>query len=171
MKNLKEKNLNLVFVYGTLMDGLHNNYILKNGGANLISKAMTQHSFVMFASSYNGIPFVADVPTDCDPSTPGITWLENATNINGEVWSCNDETLAMLDRLEGHPKWYKREEINTYTNAHHWAFREEIKAWCYLMPMTEKEMHDSINYPVIVRDGNFKNIRWDYIQHPNTPEE
>lgn len=152
------KNTNLVFVYGTLMDGLHNNYILKNGGSKLISKAMTQHSFVMFASSYNGIPFVSDVPTDCDASTPGTTWLDNATTIYGEVWSCDDETLSMLDRLEGHPKWYKREQINTYTNAHHWSMRTQIKAWCYLMPMTEKEMHDNINYPVIVRDGNFKNI-------------
>ena len=161
------KNSNLVFVYGTLMDGLHNNYILKNGGAKLISKAITQHSFVMLASSYNGIPFVVDVPTDCvTGSTPQSIWLENATNINGEVWSCDDETLAMLDRLEGHPKWYKRQQINTYTNAHHWAFREEIKAWCYLMPMTEKEMQNSINYPVIVRDGNFKNILKVLEPHP-----
>ena len=149
------KNSNLVFVYGTLMNGLHNNYILKNGNAELISKGVTHHSFVMLASSYNGIPFVVDVPSDCE-RLPSHSWLENATNVHGEIWACDDVTLERLDRLEGHPTWYKREKISIRTVDNMWVKKQT--AWCYLMPMSTKDMEDTQKHPVVIRDGKFREI-------------
>ena len=34
-----------------------------------------------------------------------------ATLVHGEVWAVSPLTLRQLDRLEGHPNWYRRETI------------------------------------------------------------
>ena len=148
--------MNYVFVYGTLMEGYGNNRLLKNGNAELIGKAVTQTSFVMLASSLNGIPFVADVKEEHE-GYPSDYWLRNASQIHGEVWRCDTDTLKTLDRLEGHPNWYKRERVKVDFISNQKLHPFEV--WIYLMPMTESEFKSVNNYPILVRNGNFRTIR------------
>lgn len=46
------------------------------------------------------------------------------SHIAGEVWSVDTDTLADLDRIEGHPDFYKRIEVSTTKG----------KAWMYYIP-------------------------------------
>jgi gamma-glutamylaminecyclotransferase len=148
--------MNFVFVYGTLMDGYGNNRLLQNGNAKLVGKAITQPSFVMLASGLNGIPFVADVKEERE-GHPSNYWLENASQIHGEVWRCDTDTLKTLDRLEGHPDWYKRERVKVdFISNNNTA---PLEVWIYLMPMSESEFKSVNSYPILVRNGNFRTIR------------
>lgn len=84
-----------VFVYGTLLSGEGNNYLLE--GSQKLGDAKVQ-GFLM----KNLGPFPACVPND---------------NINaevvGEVWEVSDETFKRLDRLEGYPDFYDRTLVGT----------------------------------------------------------
>lgn len=56
----------------------------------------------------------------------------------GELYEVDDNTLSKLDRLEGHPNWYKRElmeVINLASNT-------KETAWIYLNP-------DALKYKII----------------------
>ena len=83
----------LVFVYGTLLVGESNHRFLK--GAQLISpEARTQPGFRLH---------------DLGPY-PGLT-RGGEQAVVGEVYEVDEPTLAALDRLEGHPRFYRRTGI------------------------------------------------------------
>jgi len=140
----------LVFVYGTLMSNYWNNRLLKQSGSTLVARGQTTNSFVMLASGNNGIPFVVDT----QPNASRF-WLENCTPIKGEVWEVNADALADLDRLEGHPRWYKREEIGIKMNGRLSLDSDVCTAWCYLMPVNDKEMQDRKNFPIVIASGDY----------------
>lgn len=104
IENRPEKNM--LFVYGTLMNNYKNNYILTNSNKSIFkgcTKTMDKYSmFVMGnADGYNngkGVPFV----------NKSIS----TSHIYGEVWEINNDTLIEIDKLEGHPGWYTRENID-----------------------------------------------------------
>ena len=56
------------------------------------------------------------------------------TAITGELFDVDAETLAAIDRLEGHPNWYTRVEIDV-----HLASGEVRRAWIYLMTPGQHE--------------------------------
>ena len=154
----------LVFVYGTLMSGYWNNRILEQGGAELIGKGETTNSFIMLASGGNGIPFVVDFTPETYPTQ---FWLENCSPIKGEVWKVDAKTLEALDGLEGHPNWYKREEVVIKTEESRVINRSTygnpiesylLTAWCYLMPLSDKEMKDNMRYPIVVASGDYNDL-------------
>ena len=79
-----------ILVYGTLNQGFHNHYLLEQ--SDFIGTGWTVEKYAMY---HNGIPYVVkDQPV---------------SRIKGEVYSIDDETLAILDQLERHPEWYCRE--------------------------------------------------------------
>ena len=81
-----------VFVYGSLLKGLHNAYVL--GDSNCIGKFETKKEFKMY-----------DIG-----AYPAITDGKQA--IKGEVYEVDDEVLARLDRLEGISSgFYFRREV------------------------------------------------------------
>lgn len=82
-----------VFVYGTLKDGFGNNRLLKS--AEFIGRACTVLPYVMLDTG--GFPVVFQDG--------------GKHNVSGEVYEVDDQTLAMLDRLEGHPSFYERRQI------------------------------------------------------------
>ncbi len=57
-----------------------------------------------------------------------IVEVNGSTAITGEVFEVDTDTLASLDRLEGHPDWYERVEIDVRCDD---GLR---RAWIYLMP-------------------------------------
>jgi gamma-glutamylcyclotransferase (GGCT)/AIG2-like uncharacterized protein YtfP len=81
-----------VFVYGSLLAGLGNHRVLR--GAPLLGPARTPPEFAMF--SLGGFPGVV---------------RGGETAIEGEVYEVDAATLAGLDQLEGHPRFYRREPL------------------------------------------------------------
>ncbi len=83
-----------VFVYGTLLAGEPNHRVL--AGATLVADdARTEPAFEL---------------RDLGPF-PGLV-RGGSHAVVGEVYEVDDVTLAALDRLEGHPRFYKRSRIS-----------------------------------------------------------
>ncbi|MFN5547512.1 MAG: gamma-glutamylcyclotransferase, partial [Bacteroidota bacterium] len=72
-----------IFVYGTLRQQFGNHHFLST--ARFLGDAITQSKYVMHASS--SIPFVSQ--------------SQAVSQIVGEVYEVDAQTLANLDRLEG----------------------------------------------------------------------
>lgn len=85
----------LVGVYGTLRKGFGNHSYLAN--AKFVGSGKTFDRYRMTAS---GVPFLLQGPN-----------ADGAKHVTIEVYSVNEWQLKSLDRLEGHPTWYKREKI------------------------------------------------------------
>ena len=95
-------------VYGSLREGMHNNGMLED--AELLGEATVLEGFSMVSLC----SFPAVLPADDALSTL----------ICIEVYRVSDSCLKVLDSMEGHPEWYKREKIVTP-----WK-----NAWMYVMP-------------------------------------
>ena len=83
-----------VFVYGTLMSGEGNHRLLDHNGARLLGPAVTAPSFDLV--SLGGFPAM---------------FADGDTAIAGELYEVDAATLEDLDRLEGHPRFYRRQRI------------------------------------------------------------
>jgi gamma-glutamylaminecyclotransferase len=80
-----------VFVYGTLRQGFYNHGFLRGGGS--LGPARTRDGYAMYLSC--GIPALVR-------DRPGM-------RIVGELYRVDAGILAGLDRLEEHPRVYRRE--------------------------------------------------------------
>jgi gamma-glutamylaminecyclotransferase len=81
-----------VFVYGTLLAGEPNHRLL--AGARLVAEARTEAAFEL---------------RDLGAFPALVRGGEGA--VAGEVYEVDGPTLAALDRLEGHPRFYRRTPI------------------------------------------------------------
>jgi gamma-glutamylaminecyclotransferase len=81
-----------IFVYGTLLSGEHNHRWLQ--GASFIAPGRTPPSFEL--RSLGGFP--------------GLV-ARGRTAVEGEVYEVAPSTLEALDRLEGHPSFYRRTKL------------------------------------------------------------
>jgi len=98
--------MNIVFVYGTLMSGMGNSYLMKGefmGVAKTVDKYSIHVSIVL--------PFLHDD--------------ESLYNVEGEVYSIDDENFEELDCLESNNYWYTRKQILVDVNGN------SILAWAY----------------------------------------
>ena len=103
-----------VFVYGSLLPGLHNAYLLK--GAKLEQYCTTQPEFEMWSmGSYPGV---------CHGGSGG-----GSVAIRGAVFLVDDHMLSRLDQLEQHPNWYCRELVQLP--------QRKQPAWMYILPKSE----------------------------------
>lgn len=91
MRNI-EYSATRVFVYGTLMRGEPNHGFLAN--AEFVGPATTAPEYVLVTLG----AFPAMVRGGIQP-------------VEGEVYLVGPDALERLDRLEGHPKFYRREQI------------------------------------------------------------
>lgn len=108
------------FVYGTLKRGFGNNRLLD--GAKYIGKAITPPEYTMV--SLGGFPGVIH---------------SGQTVVSGEIWEVDDPMQTLrVDRLEGHPNFYRREEVPVQT-----ADGVE-NAWIYLLPDTYLKTHKQV---------------------------
>ncbi len=81
-----------VFVYGTLRVGEANHYLLEH--QDLVARARTEAAFELV--NLGAFPAMIAGGT---------------TRVVGEVYAIDPVTLAALDRLEGHPRFYQRTTI------------------------------------------------------------
>lgn len=84
--------MTLVFVYGSLRRGECNHRVL--AGARMIAAAQTSPRFRLV-----------------DLGAYPALLAGGATAVLGEVYEVDGETLERLDRLEGHPTFYRREPM------------------------------------------------------------
>ncbi len=122
-----------IFVYGTLRSGGANwraHLAPARGDAAVTDAAYTMRSLGRFP----------------------IVEAGGADAIVGEVFEVDDAALASLDRLEGHPGWYQRVEIDVRCGG---AVR---RVWMYLMPPGRHDAHP------IIHDG-------DWLGRPGISEE
>ena len=81
-----------VFVYGTLLSGFSNHFLMEN--CKSLGAAITTEKFAFFIGDY---PFVNSQIREA--------------HITGELYEVNDtQSLEDLDALEQHPDWYVRTE-------------------------------------------------------------
>lgn len=110
--------LHRVFVYGSLMSGLGNHHLL--GSARFkglrnqprhLGRCRTARRWTMI--DLGAFPAVLE-----GPDGPG--------RVAGELYAVEADTLADLDRLEGHPDFYRRIRVT--------ILGETIPAWMYVLP-------------------------------------
>jgi gamma-glutamylcyclotransferase (GGCT)/AIG2-like uncharacterized protein YtfP len=112
----------MVFVYGTLRQGCWNHHLLM--GSYLVGKGRTSRRFGLYVDK---IPFV---------------YKEEAiSHITGELYEVDDETLGRIDRLEGHPQWYRREQEDIQLTD---GITEH--AWVYFFPEKSGKLIPSGDY-------------------------
>ena len=99
-----------VFVYGTLRKGSFNHSLISS--EEFVAEGSTRNKYKLIS---NNIPYV-------------IKDEERVSTIKGEIYKVTDEVLEILDRLEGHPDWYRREKTMIDTN------KGSITAWLYFYP-------------------------------------
>ena len=87
----EELQKKLIFVYGTLKTGQPNHILLEN------SKKL--HNDMIDGRIY------------CLGNFPGLK--QESGTVYGEIYEVDDNTLEKLDRLEGHPNFYTRQNIIT----------------------------------------------------------
>ena len=102
-----------VFVYGSLLRGLHNHRVLKDSSCYLPG-ALTSKSFVLVDSA-QGYPYAVHSRNLPEHSQAPIL---------GEVYTVSDSVLAALDDLEEHPCHYRRELVD---------IDGEESAWMYIL--------------------------------------
>ena len=116
-----EKHPHLIFAYGTLKRDYGNSRVFSGGRGEFVASGVTEDKFVM---TTGGFPRVYR-PTDALPA-----WaVSQAAPVRGDLWRADDEALASCDRIEGHPDWYKREEVDVWIDG-----TIVVKAWLYIMP-------------------------------------
>lgn len=113
-----------LFVYGTLKRGQANHRYLK--GAEFIGEGESVEKFVMF-----------------DIGVPVVTRDKKVASIKGELYRVSPEILKRCDKLEGHPRYYRREKVKVVVKG------EEFEAWMYLWI---RPVRDGI----LVEDGEWK---------------
>lgn len=113
----------IVAVYGSLLKGFGNNRLLQT--SKLLGE--TQIPLKGRLISLGGFP--------------GLVNDEEEQCVSAEVYLVDDHTLHRLDCLEGHPRFYKRELVDT----------EHGEAWIYWI---QDERY--LEYPV-VPDNNWRN--------------
>lgn len=105
----------LVFVYGTLLRGHHNNRLLNT--SVFIDKGSTYRA-VMYAAAHKGFPYL-----HVSDYNPIDSWVV------GEVWAVDNETLLDLDRLEG---YHEDAQSTGYNHYNRIKISVEISNECYV---------------------------------------
>ena len=85
-----------IFVYGTLMTGQPNHGLLEE--ATHLGTGHTEAAFDLI--NLGAFPALL---------------AGGSTSVRGELYEVNSQTLAALDRLEGHPLFYRRGTIRLET--------------------------------------------------------
>jgi gamma-glutamylaminecyclotransferase len=109
----------LVLVYGTLRKGQRNHYLLKS--SKFLGMAKTKRRYALYG---NWLPF--------------LSRAASVSQVTGEVYSVDDATLLNLDRLEGHPDTYKREQAAVVLED-----GTEFSAWIYFYDTAQGDLIES----------------------------
>lgn len=128
----------LVFVYGSLMNGFGNHRIL--ACQKFVGNARIE-------SDDNGKSFTMHAYTHSFPAIYEDETMRQKSSIDGEVYKVDVETFVDLDCLESHPYWYVREQVQVRLDDGH-----TVDAWVYVM------RHDKVQGEEI-KNGSWRSYR------------
>lgn len=114
-----------IAVYGTLKRGFGNHRLIEH--CELVGKGKTAKKYAMYRA---GIPYVSQ--------------KKQISKIKVEVYDVPDKDVPRVDALEGHPVWYRREEITIVLDN-----QEEVRAELYFCENFNKDRTE------LVADGNY----------------
>lgn len=86
-----------IFVYGTLMRGECRHVHLARDGSAYLGKGRTACAYVLYQED--------------GANYPCMVLEERGVAVLGELWEVSDETLLLLDEVEGVPRWFQRQTI------------------------------------------------------------
>ncbi len=112
------RKLEKVFVYGTLRKGMGNHRLLEGSGFIGMGETVEQYGMYVLPGR---IPYVK--------RRSGMKAV-----IVGEVYEVDEDTLRRIDRLEGHPDFYRRRLVPVMLNT-----EEKIRAWLYFLADEDRE--------------------------------
>ena len=107
----------VLFAYGSLKHSFHNHYLLER--SKYLGNGYTKSKYALYE---RGIPFVIKD--------------EQVSVIYGELYEISDKTLKQLDKLECHPDWYCREQVEIITET-----GKNILAWLYFYPQPNGKLN------------------------------
>ena len=110
----------LLLAYGTLKREYGNSRVFGTGGGQFAGNGTTEDTFIMTTAGF---------PRVYTPDRFSFELVSaHAGKVFGDLWRANDEALASCDRIEGHPNWYCREEVDVRIDSD-----TVVKAWLYIM--------------------------------------
>ena len=116
----KSTNNHLVFVYGSLKSGRsnHNAYL---GASDMLGRGYMEGLYDLIDLGWY----------------PAVLRREDGqpTRIYGEVYEVDEDTFYSLDLLEGHPDYYKREQVN---------LADGTRVWTYFLPEGYRDSAESV---------------------------
>ena len=132
-----------VFVYGSLLRGLHNHHLLHTAKLTRAPANTAAAEFVLVDSG-SGYPFAlaADRAWASDARKPSV--------LLGEVYEVSDATLSQLDTLEGHPDWYRRQLTGIEGDEPAWIYLMEDEAQCAAI------RGDPTRFPAVAVPGDWR---------------
>lgn len=116
-----------VFVYGTLKRGHGNHRVMQMAGGELVGTAMTVERFPLVVE---GLPYLLDRSG-------------SGHRVIGEIYRVPDsEGWYQLDRLEGHPRFYRRRAIacevdGVFMSAWAYFLQGDYNRFAHLTPVRE----------------------------------
>ena len=108
--HLEADSVHRVAVYGTLKNGFHNHHLLV--GSDFVGSGKLHDRYPL---EVRGLPYLY--------KEKGVGEF-----VDVEVYDVDDNLLTRLDRLEGHPNWYKREQV--LIDLDDWS---KTTAWVYFL--------------------------------------
>tara|TARA_B110001452_G_scaffold255835_1_gene248640 strand:- start:3456 stop:3923 length:468 start_codon:yes stop_codon:yes gene_type:complete len=133
-----------VFVYGSLLRGLHNHHLLAK--SKLVAAARTAQPAYVLIDSGHGFPYaVADARARQEDCRVALL---------GEIYEVDTAVLSRLDELEEHPTWYQRREVEVSA-----ADEPAARAWIYLLESDDelaKIAKDPKAYRPVTTQGDWR---------------
>ena len=103
----------LLFVYGTLKRGLGNHRVIRDANGEFVAMVRTEDRLPLVI---DGLPYLLDLPG-------------RGHRVEGELYRVeSSEGWALLDRLEGHPNFYRRRVIAVVEES-----GQSHDAWAYFV--------------------------------------
>jgi len=96
------------------------------GTHRLIGKAETLTKFPLIIGSDYNIPFLLNSP-------------DKGFQVEGEVYAVDEKKLAVLDELEAHPHFYRRERHLVKFLDGDFALKQ-VEVWIYLLPNWREQL-------------------------------
>lgn len=127
--------MNKIFVYGTLQRNFCNHIVMDNARGKFIAEGRTEKKFPLFQ---RGIPFLHHIEGQ-------------GHRVWGELYDVLN--VSVLDRLEGHPDWYRRVEVSVIDKegCKHIAEAYFMASTLYADSNIMEDLVDSYNHEPIER--------------------
>ena len=108
----------LCFVYGTLRRGCGNHHVMQRAGGEFVGQAVLLDRYPLVV---DGLPYLLPIKG-------------KGHHVIGELYRIPKDGWEVLDRLEGHPRFYRRRVESFLLNG------ELVEAWAYFLARVDARL-------------------------------